>query len=308
MLHDYPLDKDTPVGNALFWLGNRLGLQVHPLYVGLNALGRHQNHGHLSYLMGNQGVGWWYYFPVAFAVKTPVTTLIVLIVVACQGVLLIKRPSLPVAVAICCVASLLAAAAASQLNIGIRHILPLYPFLFAILACGVNSWPRRAVLGVAALLVIESTLVYPDYTAFFNVAVGGPDRGPNYLLDSNIDWGQDLIKLKHWMNSHAVSSVCNVYFGTAALDFYQIDGPEIPKDADDLGRSSTDCFAAISVTPLYGLYVQSDPYRWLRAKEPVAKVGHSIYVYDLSKANRPKSQAQATVSFHEHPSPPESHQ
>ena len=239
----------------------------------------HNAGGHQSYLFGNISQhGWWYYFPAAFAVKWPVA---VLILIACA--VWIRPPkrawflTLPLAVyaAICLT---------SQIDIGVRHLLPLIPFLYILLAVTV---PRRLALAALILLGCESLSVYPDYLAFFNRLAGGPSQGPRYLLDSNIDWGQDTLKLKHWLNQRGIHSVCRVYFGQAILAHYGIEEQPLPGIEEPDAIRNLDCIAAVSVTPLYGLYVPGDRYRWLRARTPVAKVGYSIYVYDLRKQQSP---------------------
>ena len=133
------------------------------------------------------------------------------------------------------------------------------------------------------LLALESLSINPDYLAFFNWPSGGPSNGPRYLLDSNIDWGQDTRKLKAWLDARNIHQVCRVYFGNAILAHYGIGELPLPGNEDTAERANLDCMAAASVTPLYGLYVPNDRYRWLREKTPVAKIGYSIYMYDLRK-------------------------
>ena len=277
MLRDVADSRALP-GQFLRWLGNRLGLRAHPLFEGVGIVMRHNYDGHSTYLLGKIGqTGRWYYFPLAFAVKTPVATLLILAI----SLFAWRLPSFPAVIALVPVVVYAVFSVYANIDIGVRHLLPLYPFLFALLGAGMARWRLRYAAVAAALLVAESLAVYPNYLAFFNVAAGGPGRGPRYLLDSNIDWGQDLIKLKSWMDAHGVKEVCNCYFGTADLSHYGIGGPEIPTTRDRRGEA--DCYAAISVTPLYGLYVQPGEWAWLRDLQPVAKIGYSIYVYDLRK-------------------------
>jgi len=133
------------------------------------------------------------------------------------------------------------------------------------------------------LLTAESASSYPNYLAFFNAAAGGPKAGPRYLLDSNIDWGQDVKKLRSWLHARNIESVCMFYFGNTGVEFYGIPMKYLPRTWETEERERLDCVAAVSVTPLYGLYVPRDSYAWLREKEPAARVGWSIYVYDLRK-------------------------
>jgi hypothetical protein len=148
-----------------------------------------------------------------------------------------------------------------------------------------------AVVAVALVgLAVESLAIYPHYLAFFNAAVGGPKAGPRYLLDSNIDWGQDVKKLKAYMVAHNIPRVCVVYFGTGDLTYYRVEYEDLPRTAELEQRRNLDCVAAASVTPLYGLYSTPESYRWLREREPMARIGYSIYLYDLRQPRPPSGQ------------------
>ncbi|HMD01848.1 MAG TPA: phospholipid carrier-dependent glycosyltransferase [Candidatus Baltobacteraceae bacterium] len=247
---------------------------------GLHELAEHNATGHESYLLGTiSSSGWRYYFPVAFAVKVPFA---VLLLGALAAWALWRKRGDPRAHAVLIVPLVIFAAIAlfTRIDIGIRHLLPLFPFLYAGLAIVLA---RRVPAALVALglfaLVAESLAVYPNYLAFFNLAAGGPARGPLYLLDSNIDWGQATKKLRAWLDAHGNPRVCGAYFGNALPAYYGIDEAPVPASARAAAR--TGCVVAVSVTPLYGLYAPGDPYRWLRAHEPLARVGYSIYVYDF---------------------------
>src|SRR5262249_21373214 len=117
-------------------------------------------------------------------------------------------------------------AIASQLNIGHRHILPIYPALF--IACGAAGYlfqkDRSATLASAVAILLlwqigESIAISPNYLAYFNEIAGGPSRGYDRLVDSSLDWGQDLPALKCWIENHATivhgKALYLAYFGTA---------------------------------------------------------------------------------------------
>jgi hypothetical protein len=116
----------------------------------------------------------------------------------------------------------------SHLNIGHRHLMPIYPVLF-ILAGAMGPWLARP-LGWRALLaagliawhVGESARVAPHYLAYFNELAGGPSGGSNHLVDSSLDWGQDLPGLKGWLdaNRHPGEDVYLAYFGTGEPRYY----------------------------------------------------------------------------------------
>src|SRR5262249_19548349 len=122
-------------------------------------------------------------------------------------------------------------------DIGVRHVLPAYPLLFIVvsplvtrplvkLAHGIRS---RAVLTQSAIagaglvwLTAGSLWVAPRYLQFFNELAGGPSNGHHYLVDSNMDWGQDLIRLRRYMDANRVPAVNLAYFGRVHPSVYGI--------------------------------------------------------------------------------------
>jgi hypothetical protein len=242
-----------------------------------------------AYLLGERSqFGWWYMTPVALAVKTPLAVLALLAVVAgvvigrCRRVVWrdVEFKWFVMAVP---PAAYLALALGTHFHAGIRHLLPIYPFLFVFAACvlcggAALRWRWRVALGGAALLAVESAGIYPHYLAFFNALAGGPAGGQRYLVDSNLDWGQDVKNLKRYLDAHGVQRVSISYFGMADLDYYGIRHEALPDVRDLEAARRLDAVAAISVTNL-----ALEPGRWagLAALRPDARIGYSINVYDL---------------------------
>jgi hypothetical protein len=245
-----------------------------------------------AYLAGKtSATGWWYYFPVAFLVKTPVGLLLLLAwgIVLAGGARRRERWGdgaflvLPVAI-------FLGAAMRSNVNIGLRHVLPIYPFVVVLAAWGVADLFRRRrgawAAALVGLAILESAAVFPDYLAFFNAPAGGPSRGDRWLVDSNLDWGQDLKGLKRWMDRQGVKHVNLCYFGTADPAYYGIDCTYLPGSpffARNLVQGPRlPGYVAVSVTRLRGVgltEVGRAIYAPLLAMKPVAEIGHSIRVY-----------------------------
>ena len=171
----------------------------------------------------------------------------------------------------------------SHINLGIRHLLPMYPFLYVAMGAVLLERPRLrwVALAVALLAAAESLTVYPSYLAFFNVLAGGPDAGPRYLLDSNLDWGQDFKRLGWYLRAHGIRTIRLGFFANVDFPQYGIHAESIP---DGATAETLDCVLAISATPLFGQYVGIERFAWLRARRPTAIIGHSIYVYDLRKS------------------------
>lgn len=286
----------TPQATEFIRVCTQLGLQDHPLLMGVARFVDHTTHGHQAYLLGMKSEqGWWYYFPVAFVVKTPVATLMAILLAM---VLAVRRwrlapagwvRSLRLEWWLCVVpcAIYLPLAMLNRVNTGERHLFPMYPFLFiltaAILSRTLSRFRVPLTAAITTLLVVESLSIYPHYLAFFNFAVGGPGAGPRYLVDSNLDWGQDLLKLRDFWIANGRPPLCVHYFGTADMDYYGIKHVSVPRTWETEERASVNCLAAVSATALVGMYDKPDIMEWLRDRVPMAKIGYSIYVYDLRK-------------------------
>jgi hypothetical protein len=180
----------------------------------------------------------------------------------------------------------------SAINIGMRHILPVYPFLYlatAVVLTRANGWRWAGITAVAlaALQIAECATIFPDYLAFFNAISGGPGNGPHYLVDSNIDWGQDVKKLRDWLRAHGTDTARIWYFGNAQMDHYGIRADGFPDPLDEKGWNAIDGYAVSSVTVLEGVYVPLNQAAPLRLRDPIAKVGWSMYVYDFRKKAAP---------------------
>jgi hypothetical protein len=183
--------------------------------------------------------GWAYYFPLVFGMKTPLPTLLLLFVAL--GVGLRKtaaagrrariglRRALPL---ICLIAIYWGTAITSNLNIGFRHLLPALPPAFILLGV-VGRCQARVQWVLTPLLLwlaIEAGRIHPHYLAYFNQLVGGPSQGYRHLVDSNLDWGQDILGLKRWLASHGLGSgkgppVYVSCFGTCDPKYYSVDYP-----------------------------------------------------------------------------------
>ncbi|HXI84333.1 MAG TPA: glycosyltransferase family 39 protein [Verrucomicrobiae bacterium] len=243
-----------------------------------------------AFLLGQSKYGhWWYYFPVVFLVKTPLT---VLCLFFAGGVLCLFRRRKMGMHALCILlpmALYLAVAMFSTRNIGVRHLLPIYPFVILVAVVPLAELLRRGMKWALAcfclLAWLEMASVYPHYRGFFNCLAGGPRNGPNILADSNIDWGQDLKLLKQWMTAHGVSHINLAYWGVSDAEYYGIDCTHMLTTMQStyhpLMPPQVPGYVAVSVQLLH------DPafpqvaayYSPLLEKTPVAMIGYSIYVY-----------------------------
>ena len=180
----------------------------------------------------------------------------------------------------------------STLQLGVRLILPALPFglLVAGRAVEVLRERRRGVLAaLVALLAFETARIYPRNISYFNLWVGTPERGAWYLSGSNIDWGQDVGELKSVIERLGIKKLRLSYFGSDDVWSKlsdQIVEPLAPPWSSDLAQGKVyqpqPGYYAISVTLLVGLHLQPeyrDYYKAFRERTPIARAGHSIYVY-----------------------------
>ena len=233
--------------------------------------------------------GWWYYFLFAFLIKTPVSLILFLfggLIFCALKWQVFYENALFVLVPICLY---MGAAMASGLNIGLRHILPIYPFVILLAAlCGAELL-RAKRLGVVGLLgvlclfwLFEVARVFPHDLAFFNSFIGGPQNGYKYLADSNIDWGQDLEGVKRWMDKQGVKQISLDYFGFADPSYYGIQYKTIGRGTEHFIPPRLPGYVAVSVTLLDGIGLTSADrsfYRALIARQPSAVIGYSIRIY-----------------------------
>jgi len=264
----------------------------------LRRLWQHQAQGHRAFFAGQlSDEGWWSYFPVLFLIKTPLPTLILLIVAIVIAwrkkpgfwtektwFLIIIFPILYFAVSV-----------ASSINIGYRHILPVVPFAVTIAASAFHP-PLRgqpALISHFSILIslwmaLSSLWIHPYYLAYFNELVGGPDRGYRYAVDSNLDWGQDLKRLKAYLDERGIGHVKLSYFGMAKPEQYGIEYDPLPMPspstpADFTPFNPAPGVYAISASNLQGVLLDDpDTFDWFRHRQPAAKIGYSIFVYDVT--------------------------
>ncbi len=184
-------------------------------------------------------------------------------------------------------------AMSSNFNLGIRHVLPLLPFLHIAIGVIVSRmvwrWGKIGVVLVAGLgmsLAVESCSAWPDYLAFFNAPAGGWRNGEFKLSDSNLDWGQDLGLLAKWHTLHPDKILYLCYFGTADPDYYKIQHVDLPGGyilATQAKLPSDSGIIAMSVTNLQGTYMTKELrqlYAPLHKLEPREILGGTIYLYD----------------------------
>jgi hypothetical protein len=241
--------------------------------------------------------GVWFYFPVAFAIKSTLGFLL-LLVLAIAAIALRKLSGWREIVFLTLPPLLhLAVAMSSRMNIGVRHILPLYVF-FAVLVGGA-AWTltvgnRRWVWAIAVLLAlhcVSSLRVFPVYLAYANELWGGPANTYKYLSDSNTDWAQQLKATKTYLDQRGVKECWIAYFAQGLVDlrYYGIPCKELPvAESPWLGTAveapmTIDGPVLISAGVLSGFETGPgalNPYDQFQRLKPTTVIQHGIFVFD----------------------------
>ena len=245
-----------------------------------------------DYLMGEfRGQGWWYYFPLALLFKTPVPTLLAIVLGALSWWRFKPAGRLDGAILLLPALAFAVATAAFADGMGVRYLLPIHAPLFVLAAASapllVRSWLGRAVAGaLAAWLIVGAWIIYPDHLAYFNEAVGGPLRGPDLLDDSNIDWGQDLKRLRSWMDDNRVETIRLLYPWNGSPQYYGIRFEPVTS-MDWLDRPRPGLYAISTMALVRGrLVARTEGARsdWLDRYQPLDRVGYSFYIYRFEDA------------------------
>ncbi len=262
--------------------------------------------GHPAYLLGEVRVGgWWYYFPVIFLAKTPLPILFLLLLAAVVAWRAVGRSGLrrfvqqnePLLWLLLVALAWFAMAMASRINVGYRHLLPILLPLYLLMAqlARPSVWQSRplrwSAIPAAIALAIVSLTLHPHYLAFFNLAAGGPAGGWRIAVDSNLDWGQDVQALADFARQNDITAMHTALFTNTPPQVYGVPAAPIPvwpaPQPDPLlatyyaPRPAAGWYA-ISATHLQGVFLD-DPtmFAYFREQEPTARVGYSIFVYEV---------------------------
>ena len=236
----------------------------------------------------------WFYFPAAFVIKSTLGFLLLLLLV--PAVMAFRRPAqwrellfllVPPAV-------YFLAAAYSGFNIGVRHILPVYPFLIVLAAFAawqLAQYGRAWRYGIALLIVFHcasSARAFPNYLPYSNEIWGGPGNTYKYLTDSNVDWAQQLKSTKKYLDEHGIKDCWFDYFGRGLVadpDYYQIPCKPLPGAIDFSAAnipsqiSGTVLISATELSPELWGPGELNPYVHFRTLRPDAFIDDGVFVF-----------------------------
>jgi len=326
-----------PAGQLVIWMAKQPILRPYAQYaLGLFMTFQRVTGGNTTFFLGDvTNKGWHNYFPIIYILKTPlvlhILTIIALLFLAwparhrktsLRGVagrqipkFLLKkifrnkleqignffRNYFTEMAMLIFIIIYWAVSIQSNLNIGVRHILPTFPFIFILISGQIKrifdylkKKNKKMALGVWSLVfgflllwyVLSSISIFPYYLTYFSELVGGAKNGYIYATDSNLDWGQDLKRLAKWVDENNIQKIKVDYFGGATVQYYLKDKYE-EWHAEYDPTKAKGSWLAISATflqqgratPTKGFEFKTDRYLWLNQYEPITVIGNSIFVY-----------------------------
>jgi 4-amino-4-deoxy-L-arabinose transferase-like glycosyltransferase len=253
-----------------------------------------QAKSYTSYLMG---VAYphavWFYFPITLLIKSSLTFLILLVISA--GAVAIGAVRLSRGILYMGISALvfMAFAVTGGMNIGVRHILPVYVFLSVPIAGA--SWSlmqrnRSWIYAVVALLVFQAGSVlhaYPAYISYTNEVFGGPANSYKYVSDSSSEWGQQLNAVRRYVKARGIKNCWFAYFNQAMMDFRSFGIPCTPLLTAEYQTPDTppaiDGTVLISAAVLSGFETGTgplNPYGQFQKLKPAAVIDYGVFVYD----------------------------
>jgi hypothetical protein len=273
--------------------GGHISVPAPELFDGIRSALTHNDTGHAAYLLGEiRNRGWWYFFPVVLTVKTPLGWLLLAIIGT--GVALAHRRQLKYLLPIAFVLGILIPAMTSHVNIGLRHILPIFVGLSILAALGLmrliqhapaGKWAGAAALVLVAWIAISGFSRHPDYIGYFNEIAG--DQPERIVLDSDLDWGQNTIRLARRLRELRATQVAFSEFSFTSEQLMA--WPGLPTVHPLNALVPAEGWNVVSPTRwMMRRYNFSDPRQpWFVYFRPAEKVG-SLWLYYFPPGGVPK--------------------
>ncbi len=284
---------DGPIKNFLLWLSQIPILRsLGHYFLGFFMVSQHAIGGHSAFLLGEISNGWWYYYLIAFLVKTPLPIMAFILSIFIFWKSEKHKNHKAKAILLFPILVLCGLALSTRINLGIRYLLPIFPLLYvfmSFLAERVSLLDIKEVFRkninfktITSLIfflllswhIISSVKVYPHYLSYYNEAIGGPKNGMRYVTDSNIDWGQDLKRLAKYVEESNIDKIRLDYFGGGMPEYYLGDKYIFWNE----NKAPEPGWYAISVTYFQQSQAQNR-YHWLKGVKPYTTIGHSILIF-----------------------------
>lgn len=274
----------------------------------------------ISFMAGHIAHRFASYFAVAYLLKEPIAAIVL---AALGSIAVFRTKSIPTLTKLYLFVPpliIFLSYVANADDIGIRYIIPVLPFAYLFGGIGLASLARYgasqkfAAAALCAWMLIAAIGIYPDHLSYFNESAcllkdpkligfdGGTRCGPQWLDDSNVDWGGGLKQLSSWLKQNAPNQNPHFfYFGSFPPQLYGIHSQKL--DFADLLSQPTPGLYVISshivgVLPVIGQQDGSNAGAWLRTTQPTAIVGHALYVYEIPPSAAAIKPVKATASSH----------
>lgn len=288
-------------------------------------ISRYEISGYPVYLDGElRNRSWWYYYIMTLVYKVPEGTWVLVLLSIALIPMARRARSTPVDEAALWVVPavvVLVMSFGTNIAIGLRYVLGIFPYVFIAVgrlapwASGLRGAARAgataAIVAALSATASASLLIHPHYLAYFNLASGGASRGSEHLIDSNLDWGQDLVNLRRWLDENAPGERVGIaYFGQINPEVFNIEsqaagGPRVldwflppvlpgtlPERPGQASGPPSPGLYAVSASMLRGLKwrvyapdrwpplsAEAEAFRYFERLEPIDHVGHSIFLY-----------------------------
>ncbi|OGN01695.1 MAG: hypothetical protein A3G51_03140 [Candidatus Yanofskybacteria bacterium RIFCSPLOWO2_12_FULL_43_11b] len=304
------------IADKVVWASDKPYIRALSQYsLGLLMVTQRSVGGNTTYFLGEiKQTAWKKYFPVVYFIKEPLAFWGLAVMVLLNLAVIFKPNryklthwlknhftefSMLVWLAIYWYASIKA-----NLNIGVRHLMPIYGFVYILLAGqltsienGLKNISRKQYVATCWLIAVllgwylfENLNVFPHYLTYFNQAAGGPKGGYLYAVDSNVDWGQDAKRLADWVDKNKITKISLDYFGWADAGFYLgskyvwINAGRYKNAREFLADNPGGGYIAVSKSFFMGSREKPETsYAWLDSCKPVADIGNSIFVWHITQ-------------------------
>ena len=313
---DLAPNKITIINDSLNWMADKPILKPIAQYLrGVTMATQRTSFGNTVYFLGEIAAGgWWYYFPTIYFLKVPLPfhlmtliSLIGLIFFIIKNKILTRKifqniiswikENFTLFSFLVFLLIYWAVAMMGNLNIGVRHLLPTFPFIYILVIFGIiktvsninSSKLKRATKGLIGLLfacyIITSLVAFPHYLPYFNKVAGGTENGYKLAVDSNYDWGQDFYRLLEFVEKNNIDKINLDYFGGENPEYWL--GDKYVKLEPKKIKEPPKGWVAVSLNQLQGGLAEPVPgfdqetgyYKWLSRANFIGKAGYSIFIY-----------------------------
>ncbi len=296
------------VSDILIWMSSQPVLRaISQYFTGFIMVASRTAGGNTTFFLGQiSAESWKTYFPVVYLIKVPLSFHLLTLIALGFFINSFRRKKniavkqwiakyFPEISIFLFIVIYWAVSIKGNLNIGIRHLLPVFPLTIILVSRFISFWLKKPYLKTKYLLLgliifwqfTSIVRIYPHFLAYFNQLTGGPTNGYQYVTDSNLDWGQDLRRLASFVEKNKIESIYLNYFGGGSPEYYLGSKYHRWDSRQDPNQLPANSYLAVSVNelqggraiPVKGFDGGNGYYQWLNQYKPIAVIGYSIFVY-----------------------------